>query len=669
MANRLKEASSAYLRAHAGNPVDWWRWGAEAFEEAKRRDVPVFVSVGYSSCHWCHVMNKESFSDEATAALLNDNFVAIKVDRQERPDVDAVMMRATQAMTGQGGWPNTVFLTPDGRPFFAGTYYPDKPRDGLPSFRQVLLAIYDAWNSRKQEAVESAATLTEHLKEMNETRPVEGDVDPVQLVGNILSTFDEKHAGFGGAPKFFNAPALDALLVRTDKLANEVALITLEFITRGGVYDQVGGGFHRYAVDAGWEVPHFEKMLYDNALMLGTLTRGWVRALPGQETEQRELLERAIRGTVGWLLREMQLPSGAFAASQDAEVSYYLWNAKMLDEVLSGNSRFAQGVFHVTFEGNMPAGSDAEKDGSGLSTLQFHDNPAPERIRRVCAQLLAARQHRGLPERDEAVVVAWNGYLIESLVRASIVLNEPDWLAAAKTAAEDIWSRWVNSSDTKIGSTSDYAASALGFARLSGALGDATWLLRAQQILDAALELFGHPDGGFWDAVEDPLLFDRPRQLSDDAYPSATATMIAALRLVAQLTDKPEYDERADLACESLREILSDAPRFAGWALADELSKLEAADGRGPAQIVIVDESADAFSEMSQAAFRLAPFGSAIVVAQPETEGFGELLEGRNAIDGKPTAYVCHGNRCEQPITDWADLRELLWGPAPAENV
>lgn len=325
-------------------------------------------------------MNKESFSDEATAALLNDNFVAIKVDRQERPDVDAVMMRATQAMTGQGGWPNTVFLTPDGRPFFAGTYYPDKPRDGLPSFRQVLLAIYDAWNSRKQEAVESAATLTEHLKEMNETRPVEGDVDPVQLVGNILSTFDEKHAGFGGAPKFFNAPALDALLVRTDKLANEVALITLEFITRGGVYDQVGGGFHRYAVDAGWEVPHFEKMLYDNALMLGTLTRGWVRALPGQETEQRELLERAIRGTVGWLLREMQLPSGTFAASQDAEANYYLWNAKMLDEVLSGNSRFAQGVFHVTFEGNMPAGSDAEKDGSGLSTLQFHGNPAPERI-------------------------------------------------------------------------------------------------------------------------------------------------------------------------------------------------------------------------------------------------------------------------------------------------
>lgn len=664
MANRLSEASSAYLRAHADNPVDWWEWGEEAFAEAKRRDVPVFVSAGYASCHWCHVMNEESFNDDAIAALLNENFVAIKIDRQERPDVDSVLMRATQAMTGQGGWPNSVFLTPDGQPFFAGTYYPDKPRDGLPSFRQVLMAIYDAWHSRKSEAIESAVTLTAHLREMNQAGEA-GDIDPVQLVANILGTFDEEHAGFGDAPKFFNAPALDALLVRSDKLANEVALVTLEFMTRGGVYDQIGGGFHRYAVDAGWEVPHFEKMLYDNALLLGTLTRGWVRALPGQETEQRELLERAIRGTVGWLRREMKLPSGAFAASQDADASYYLWNAKMLDEVLSGNSRFAQGVFHVTYEGNMPAGSDAEKDGSGLSTLQFHGNPMPDRIRRVCAQLLAARQQRGLPARDDAVVVAWNGYLIDSLVQAAIVLNEPEWLDDARAAAEDVWDRWVSGSDVKIATASDYAASALGFARLAGALGDSAWLRRAQQILDAALELFGHPDGGFWDAVEDPVLFDRPRQLSDDAHPSATSTMVAALRLVAQLDDKGEYAERADQAAITLREILSQAPRFAGWALADELQKMEAADGRGPAQIVIIDEDANPFSELSQAAYRLAPSGSAVVVAKPNSEGFGQLLAGRESIDGKPSAYVCHGYRCEEPTTDFRDLREQFWGLPP----
>ena len=283
--------------------------------------MPVLVSIGYSSCHWCHVMARESFADPAIGALVNEHFVAIKVDREEHPDVDQVFMRATQALTGQGGWPMTIFCTPTGEPFFAGTYFPPQPRGGLPSFRQLVEAMAQVWAERRQEAVDTAATIVQQIAELDRPPAAvgEGSLVPHRLLTAVHSQFDPEHGGWGGAPKFPQAPLLDALLVRTDPLGNGRALYTLESMARGGIHDQLGGGFHRYSVDAGWEVPHFEKMLYDNALLLGTYTRGWLRATPDDGTEQRELFERVVRGIVGWLAEEMLLPGGGFAASLDAD--------------------------------------------------------------------------------------------------------------------------------------------------------------------------------------------------------------------------------------------------------------------------------------------------------------------------------------------------------------
>lgn len=676
MANRLSTARSPYLLAHAENPIHWWQWGEQAFAEAKDRNVPVYVSVGYSSCHWCHVMNAETFSDPKIAALLNQNFVAIKVDREERPDVDAVLMRATQAMNGQGGWPNSVFLTPEGKPFFAGTYFPPTPTDDQPSFTQVLHAVRQAWALRESEAVETADTLTKYLANLQTPAETVTELEPVSLVNQVLEDFDKVHAGFGTAPKFPNAPLLDALLVRTDKIANDVALITLEFMARGGIYDQIGGGFHRYTIDAGWQVPHFEKMLDDNALLLGTLIRGWRRAVPGGQEEQRELLERVIRQSVGWLLREMRLESGAFAASQNADASYYLWNAKMFDEVLSGNSLFAQGVFHVTANGNLSPDSDLAARFPGMSTLQFHSNPHPDRLRRVCQALLEARMQRGLPARDEKVISAWNGWLIDSLTQASVMMNMPEWLSVAKDSAKYLWEHhWdgnalartsLNGEIGAHGVLSDYAACALGFARLSAILSEPIWLERAELLLDSANEKFVSPDGGYFDARQDSLLFERARSLSDNAAPSASSTMVAALRLTSALSRRADLAERADHCAQTLRETLCQAPRFAGWALADALEQLELKDGRGPAQLVIVDEESDPFSMFSQAAARVATAGSAIVIGKPNRSGFGGLFDSRTAIDHKPTGYLCRNRSCLPPITDWAELRSAFWGSQDA---
>lgn len=692
MPNALAEASSPYLRQHADNPVDWRQWGPQAFAEARDRDLPVFVSVGYSSCHWCHVMADETFSDPAVGELLNANFVAIKIDREERPDVDQVLMTATQALTGQGGWPNSVFLTPTGEPFFAGTYFPPVPRHGSPSFSGVIEALAAAWRDRRDEVVASASSIAAQLRAdepvealLDFSGAADGRPDAVELVERVLADFDVEHGGFGAAPKFPNAPILDALLVRTDPEALAAALTTLEAMARGGIHDQVGGGFHRYAVDDAWEVPHFEKMLYDNALLLGSYVRGWRRAVPGAEGEQRELFERVIVGIVNWLEREMLLPGGAFAASLDAdsadgsgdhvEGAYYLWSPALLDAALLGNSLFAQGVFHVTANGNMPYGHEAPTDGSGLSTLQFHGLPHPDRTRRVLETLLAARQQRPAPARDDKVVTAWNGWLIESLVSAAMTLGRPEWLELARQTAEFLWtSHWqdgklVRSSLDGVlgpdGVTSDYAALASAFGRLACASGDASWLRRAELVLDVAIERFGADDGGFYDASAAELLFDRPRALYDESTPCATGSMVAALRLVGQLAERADLVDRAAAAVKTLWPSAVRSPRFAGSALTTLLEDSEAARGFGPAQIVVVSDAEPTRDELIQAAWRLAPSGSFVLSARPGVAGFGQWLTGRELVEGGSTAYVCRQHGCLPPITDWAQLRDPLWGSSP----
>ena len=682
MPNRLASATSQYLRQHADNPVDWWSWGPAAFAEAARRDVLVLVSIGYSSCHWCHVMARETFADAEVGAFVNEHFVAIKVDREEHPDVDQAFMRTTQALTGQGGWPMTVFCTPAGEPFFAGTYFPPEPRGGLPSFSELVEALAEVWAERRDEVTNSAATIVRRVADLD--RPPllsipEANLAPHRLLTKVHTEFDPGHGGFGGAPKFPQAPVLDALLVRTEQLGNDRALFTLESMARGGICDQVGGGFHRYSVDAGWEVPHFEKMLYDNALLLGTYTRGWLRAIPDDGTEQRELFERVVRGIVSWLANEMALPGGGFAASLDAdslneggehtEGAHYLWSPQLFDEYLGKDSKFAQGVFHVTHGGNLPMGAHAPTDGSGLSTLQLHGNPHPGRLANVIAVLKAIRDRRPRPDRDDKVVTAWNGLLVDSLTRAAMVFGEREWLDLAAGAAGYLWEqhwdveRRVLSRVTAgpDGVTSDYAAAALGFVSLSGALGDADWLARAIVLLERAIELFGAPDGGFFDATASTELFERPRRKDDEALPSSTSLMVIALRAAARLAERPDLAARADAAQATLHSVLVVSPRHSGWGFAELLSDDEARRGLGPAEVVVVDDSGDPLSEQARAAWRLAPWGSVVVSAPVGTLGFGDLFTGRSMRNDQPTVYVCRGVTCQEPTADWADLRGLLW--------
>ena len=669
MTSRLTNAISPYLLQHAGNPVDWWEWGPEAFAEAKRRDVPVLLSIGYAACHWCHVMAHESFEDEAVAALVNDNFVAIKVDREERPDVDAIYMQATQALTGQGGWPMTVFCTADGRPFFAGTYYPPTRRGQMPAFAEVLAAIVGAWRDRRDEVDVSAQAIAGQLEVIS---AVEAAPLPKlrEVIEAVQADFDPIHGGFGRAPKFPNAMLLDALVVKAEPACLDMVQRSLAAMARGGIHDQVVGGFARYSVDAGWAVPHFEKMLYDNALLLGTYVRGW-RRTPDHEPLLRAQFERVVRGIVGWLERELRTEQGGFAASLDADSAdirgmphegiYYVWSPDLLADALGEeDALWAAGIFHVTTEGTFE---------HGLSTLQLRGNPDPGRLAEVSGRLLQMRSRRFAPARDDKVVAAWNGLAIDSLVTAALVFDEPGWLELARGAAQHVWDvHWVDgrlcrvSRDGSVGEAAglaeDYGALALGLARLAGATGDAAWLARARELTGVLTEHFGAADGGFFDTADDAEpLFRRPRDVTDNATPSGTSCAVAALRLVGLLADDPALLERADAAAATTWAPLAVAPRFAGWALSDALIADDARTGLARASVVVVAD--DPLNELTRAAWRMAPAGSAIVTGPAGTSGFGDLFVDRGG--DVPTAYVCRGVVCFEPVTTIEALRDALW--------
>ena len=709
MPNRLAHSASDYLLQHAGNPIDWWPWSPEALAEAARRDVPVLVSVGYSACHWCHVMAHETFEDPAVAAYVNAHFVAIKVDREERPDVDAVFMRATQALTGQGGWPMTVFATPDGRPFFAGTYYPPEPRGGMPSFTQVCEAIAGAWTTRADEVLGGASVIVEQLAHVNELAAAPAAPDVWASLDALSADFDLLHGGFGQAPKFPAPLIVDALLVKGEPGLLDLAQRTLEAMARGGVHDQVGGGFHRYAVDAGWVVPHFEKMLYDNALLLGAYTRGW-RRTPNDEAALRGLFERVVRGIVGWLEREMLTPSGGFAASLDADSAdirgmahegiHYVWSPDLLVDALGAtDAEWAQGVFHVTTAGSFE---------HGLSTLQLRGAPDPERLARVTARLLAVRRERFAPPRDAKVVASWNGWAIDSLVSAAMVFDEPRWLDLALDAARALWGvHWTADGLRRVsydgvvgdvpGFAEDHGAVALAFGRLAGATGDAAWLRHAVAILDRAVELFGADDGGFWDAASGDL-FTRPRDVTDNPTPSGTVSLAAALRYVGLLADRPDLVERADAAVATTWGTIAASPRFAPAALGEVLLADEARKGLGAAVAVVVDEAGDPFNAAARACWRMAPAGTVIVSAPPGTTGFAHHFDDRpvvrtpapggitaasvgpgglvrvtdedaeytehEVVDTDQTVYVCRGTTCFAPASTVQGIRAALWSRA-----
>ena len=666
MVNQLTESSSDYLRQHAHQAVDWWAWSPEALAEAARRDVPILLSIGYASCHWCHVMSHESFDDAEVAAYINEHFVPIKVDRQQLPDVDAAFMTATQAMNnGNGGWPMTAFLTPEGRPFFTGTYFPPEPQPGMPSFRQVLGAMADGWHSRRDKLRASADYIVATLAPAT-TEPPSAAPDLREAIDEVEKSFDLIHGGFGQAPKFPAPTLLDALLVKGDPRSLEIAQRSLESMARGGIYDQVGGGFHRYSVDPGWVVPHFEKMLYDNALLLGAYVRGWRRTADHDEG-LRALYERTAYGIVEWLEREMVSPEGAFISGLDAdscdirgavhEGIFYLWNPDLLDDALGKElGDWAAETFHVTRGGTFE---------DGLSTLQLRGRPDFAKLEEVCGVLLEERANRFRPASDNLVVAAWNGWTISSLVSGALIFNEPGWLELAVRAADHLASVHVvdgalrrssrdGEADAAEGGADDYGAVIEAFTLLAGATGDSTWLQRAVGLADRAVEVFRHPDGGFYDAVETGL-FQRPRSVTDNVTPGGTSALIAGLRTAGLLAERADLVARADEAAKTTWVSVAETPRFTGSALADLMISDEARRGLKPAVAVVV--SGDPLGELSRAAWRLAPAGSVILTAPTDAVGFGTHLEGR--ADG--LAYVCRGTVCFDPVSDYAELKSPLW--------
>ncbi|PRW64909.1 thioredoxin domain-containing protein [Actinopolyspora mortivallis] len=681
MAQRLAQATSPYLLQHADNPVDWWPWCPEAFEEARRRDVPVLLSVGYAACHWCHVMAHESFEDPDTAAVMNEHFVNIKVDREERPDIDAVYIQATQAMTGQAGWPMTCFLTPEGEPFHCGTYYPAAPMRGMPSFRQLLDAVVSAWNERTEEIRQSATRVVEHLESQRAALP-ESPVDEEALSGavtGLAEEFDADNGGFGDSPKFPPSMVLEFLLRHHERLgeegtgrrAGEMAESVCSAMARGGIYDQLAGGFSRYSVDAHWTVPHFEKMLYDNALLLRVYAHLTRRAAAGAEVREPELAERVTVETAEFLLRDLGTEQGGFAASLDADTdgeegATYVWTPEQLREVLGEeDGAWAAEVFGVTEQGTFERGT---------STLRLSRDPEDtSRWNRVRAELFAARRRRRQPARDDKVVTAWNGLAITALVEAATALDRPEWLRAAENAARLLTEehlrdgRLVRNSRAGVAGTAeavleDYGCLAEGLLAVHQATARPHWLELACGMLDTALELFSdeqHP-GAFHDTASDAeRLVNRPADPTDNASPSGAAAVTSALVTASALTG-PERSQRyrtaADQALNRAGLLARRAPRFAGhWLSAAEATR------HGPLQVAVVGPEGRQRAELAEVARENAPGGAVTVVGDPGSTGT-PLLEDRGTLDGSPAVHVCRGFVCERPVGTAEEVRAALRG-------
>jgi uncharacterized protein len=667
MANRLAHATSPYLLQHADNPVDWWPWGPAAFEEARRRDVPILLSVGYAACHWCHVMAHESFEDSEIAAVMNDRFVNVKVDREERPDVDAVYMTATQAMTGHGGWPMTCFLTPDGAPFHCGTYYSPVSRPGQPSFRQLLEAVHEAWSDRGDDVREAGAHIVAELSKQTAALPT-STVDTKALEGAaaaMLPEYDRRNGGFGTAPKFPPSMVLEFLLRHHERTGSVEALSivegTADAMAAGGIYDQLDGGFARYSVDAGWVVPHFEKMLYDNALLLCLYAH---LALRTRSARHREVASQ----TAEFLLRRLRTPEGGFAASLDADTDgveglTYAWTPAQLVEVLGpDDGTWAASLLGVTEQGTFE---------HGTSTLRMLREPeVPARWARVRESLLAARDERPQPGRDDKVVTAWNGLAIGALAYAGTVLGEPRWVTAAAEAATLVTDLHLvdarlrrasrdGAAGEAAGVLEDYGCLAEGLLALHQATAAPHWLTTATELLDTALTHFADPDteGAFHDTADDAdALVWRPSDPSDNASPSGASATASALLTASALVGPDragEYRARAEAAVARAGLLAERAPRFAGhW-----LSVAEAV-AAGPIQVAIVGPPGDdRRTALVDTATQRAPGGAVVLAGMPDE---APLLADRPLVDGLPAAYVCHGYVCDRPVTEVADLLSAL---------
>ncbi|MFF3944218.1 thioredoxin domain-containing protein [Streptomyces sp. NPDC001902] len=673
MVNRLSGSTSPYLLQHADNPVHWWPWGEGAFAEARDRGVPVLLSVGYSSCHWCHVMARESFEDEATAAYLNEHFVPVKVDREERPDVDAVYMEAVQAATGQGGWPMTVFLTPGGEPFYFGTYFPPAPRHGMPSFRQVLEGVEAAWRERREEVGAVAASIVKDLGGRSLTLGGTAAPEEEQLAAALLGLtrdYDPSYGGFGGAPKFPPSMALEFLLRHHARTGSEGALQmardTCEAMARGGIYDQLGGGFARYSVDRKWVVPHFEKMLYDNALLCRLYAHLW-RAT-GSDLARRVALE-----TADFLVRELRTHEGGFASALDAdsdkpggghgEGAFYVWTPAELEEVLGKeDAALAAEYFGVTEDGTFE---------EGASVLQLPADGGfvdAGRIASVRRRLFTAREGRPRPGRDDKVVAAWNGLAVAALAETGAYFERPDLVAAAVEAADllvrvhmDARGRLARTSrDGTVGGNAgvleDYADVAEGFLALAAVTGEGVWLDLAGLLLDSVLRHFTGEDGTLYDTADDAeTLIRRPQDPTDNAAPSGWTAAAGALLSYAAYTGSSRHREAAERALGVVGALAGRVPRFIGWGLAVAEAALD-----GPREVAVVGPAGDAgTAALHRTALLGTAPGAVVAVGEPATDEYA-LLADRPLLDGRPAAYVCRHFVCAAPTADPQALAEQL---------
>jgi uncharacterized protein YyaL (SSP411 family) len=628
--NRLAEATSPYLLQHAENPVDWHEWGDEAFERAQAEDKPLLVSVGYSSCHWCHVMAHESFEDEATAAEMNDLFVNVKVDREERPDVDAVTMEATVGMTRSGGWPTTVFFTPDGKPFYAGTYFPPEPRHGLPSFRDVLRAVSNAWREKRQDIEREAGRIDESLRRGAHMRASSEPLTSSLLseaARGIAASFEPTFGGFGRAPKFPAASTLELLLRRGDDASLAMVEKTLDGMAAGGMYDVVGGGFHRYSVDDRWLVPHFEKMLYDNAVLASTYLHAWV--VLGKE-RYREVVEE----TLGYLLREMMLPEGGLASAQDADTN---------------------GIEGLTYTWTK---EEAEAVGLPLEVLEPFEHGRlivrAELDPELRVRVLEERSRRPQPFRDDKVLASWNGLALAPLAEAGYRLQREDWLDAARGIAEFVLGP-LSEEDGRLlrsrrggrasgtGYLDDYANVAYGLMELHVATGELRWLLEARRLALLAVELFADEEGGgfYLSPADGDERVPRTKDLQDTPIPSGNSMLAWVLLRLARIWGDEDLGRRAVSVFRLVEPALTSAPGAFAWMLCGVDLWLSP-----PREIAIAGPSG---SPVARAA--LAPFDPRAVVAVGPSDQI-PLLEGKDLVDGKPAVYVCERFVCQAPVTE-----------------
>jgi uncharacterized protein len=651
MANRLAHETSPYLLQHKDNPVDWYPWGEEALARARAEDRPILLSIGYSACHWCHVMERESFEDENTARLMNELFVCVKLDREERPDLDSIYMEACQAMTGSGGWPLNVFLTPEHVPFYAGTYFPPQPRMGMPSWRQVIEAVAHAWGEKKADIREGGARIAERLRGGALLAPSDEPMKAEDLdaaVAALGSQYDAAHGGFGGAPKFPPASALEFLLRRREV---QMTAQTLRAMASGGMYDQIGGGFARYSVDPLWLVPHFEKMLYDNALLARVYLHGW-------QAIGEELFREVVEETLDWALREMRAPEGGFYSALDAdsegvEGKFYVWSVEEMRAALEGEPDADEAIawFGATDRGNFE-GHNIPVRGPGT----------PERLGDWRRRLYEARAQRVWPGLDDKRLTAWNALMISALAEAGAVLERPDYVEAAVGCADFLLGSvrdgegrllrtWKDGQAKLNAYLEDHAFLVEALITLYESTFDPRWFAEARALADTMIERFGDEEnGGFFETSSDhEQILARRKDLEDHPIPSGNSSAAYGLLRLAALTGEAGYEKRAVGVLRLLHELAGKHPQAFGHLL-------QALDFHlAPVQeVALVGDDTGALARVVRGRFR-----PHLVLAGGAADGV-PLLQDRPPVDGRPAAYVCERFACQAPVTEPEDLERLL---------